>query len=265
MAKQASHTHSQRVDRRGFLVSAATVACTGVITPAQQSEAAEPCVVHIGRPEGTRSDIESWNVGLITAFRRERTAAGNNARDAELRIEISLRRFGMLFLRGRYIENCRSRHAGQTDERAYLIFGNNDDSGNLKGFLRKYGRKYGQDSVIHKGYYRDAHLHALRDLPALGMNDGDAKSLGLFHPNQLGALYTLMTRGGRRAPNLPLNDLGSDPDGVDWLGGRWEDIGLWKPKSFFSRAERRVGFDEFGSRADDPTANNLAHMERIRT
>jgi len=70
--------------------------------------------------------------------------------------------------------------------------------------------------------------------------------LGPFHPNQLGALYTLMTRGGACAPSLPPDDLGSDPDGVDWLGGRWEDIGLWTPKSFFSRTERRVVFDEVG-------------------
>jgi hypothetical protein len=55
-----------------------------------------------------------------------------------------------------------------------------------------------------------------------------------------------MTRGGACAPSLPPDDLGSDPDGVDWLGGRWEDIGLWTPKSFFSRTERRVVFDEVG-------------------
>ncbi len=29
--------------------------------------------------------------------------------------------------------------------------------------------------MIHKGYYRDAHLHALKDLPGLGMSDGDIK------------------------------------------------------------------------------------------
>lgn len=134
------------------------------------------------------------------------------------------------------------------DEHAYLVIGNDDDSGNLKGFLRKYGRRYEQDSVIYKGYYRDAHLHALRHLPELGMNDGDAQSLGRFHPNRLGLLHTLMTRGGACAPSVALRDLQSGPDGVDWLGGRWEDIGLWTPQSFFSRAERRVTFEEAGSR-----------------
>jgi hypothetical protein len=43
---------------------------------------------------------------------------------------------------------------------------------------------------------------------------------------------------------IALADLQSGPDGVDWLGGRWEDIGLWTARSFFNRVERRVFFDE---------------------
>jgi hypothetical protein len=78
------------------------------------------------------------------------------------------------------------------------------------------------------------------------MNDGDAKSVGRFHPNRLGVLHTLMTRGGACAPSIVLKDLQSGPDGVDWLGGRREDIGLWTARSFFNRVERRVLSDEAG-------------------
>jgi len=45
-------------------------------------------------------------------------------------------------VRGRYIETHGSPYARPVDEHAYLVFGNDDDSGNLKGFLRKYGRMY---------------------------------------------------------------------------------------------------------------------------
>ena len=249
MAKKILHTHFERMDRRRFLVSAtATVACTSLAAPVEQVEAAGPeVVVRIGPPERPQSDVEAWNVGLITAYRRELTPAENQALDADLRTEIRHHRFGLLYLRGRYIESYGLPCAKLTDEHAYLVIGHDDDSGNLKGFLRKYGRKYEQDSVIYKGYCRDAHLHALRNLPGLGMSDRDVKSLGRFHPNRLGVLHTLMTRGRACAPSIALNDLESGPDGVDWLGGRWEDIGLWTPKSFFSRAERRVVFDDGGA------------------
>jgi hypothetical protein len=68
------------------------------------------------------------------------------ARDAELQLEIR-RRFGLLHLRGRYIDS----NGSATDEHAYLVLGLDDDSGNLKGFLRKYGRKCDLEWVIHKG------------------------------------------------------------------------------------------------------------------
>jgi hypothetical protein len=93
------------------------------------------------------------------------------------------------------------------------------------------------------------------------MKDGETRSLGRFHPNRLGALYMLMTRGGAFPPCIALEDLQSGPDGVDWLGGRWEEIGLWTPASFFSRVERRLVFDETGPvatlRADRRTGSRV--------
>lgn len=247
MAAQISPVYFQLLDRRRFLISAAaTIAGTSAVAPVEQAQAAAPKVIRIGPPERPWSDIEAWNVGLITACRPELTPADNKARNAELLVDIRDQSFGFLHLRGRYIQNYGSLCVKPTDEHAYLVIGNGDDSGNLKGFLRKYGRKYDQDSMIHKGYYRDAHLHALRDLPGPGMHGGDTKSLGRFHPNRLGMLHTLITRGAASAATLALTALRSHADGVDWLGGRWEDIGLWTPKSFFNRVERRVVFDEAG-------------------
>jgi hypothetical protein len=242
MTTQVFRRHPQRVDRRRFLASAtAAVACTGVAAPIEQVDAAEPEVVRIGPPERPRTDIEAWNVGLISARRPELTPAENLIRDGELRAEIR-QCFRLFHLRGRYVADCGLPYVNTTEEYACFVSSHADDSGNLKGFLRKHGRKYGQDGVIYKGYYRDAVLLALRDLPALGMKDGETRSLGRFHPNRLGVLYTLMTKAGACAPKVALEELRRGPNGVDWLGGRWEDIGLWTPKSFFNRAERRIVF-----------------------
>jgi hypothetical protein len=53
----------------------------------------------------------------------------------------------------------------------------------------------------------------------------------------------MMKRGGSPPPS-GLEELQPGPNGEDWLGGRWEDIGFWTPQSFFARAERRVYFDD---------------------
>jgi hypothetical protein len=221
------------------MLAMAMVASTGIAPADEQVSAAGPEVICIGPPERARSDIEAWNVGIISARRPELTPAENLKRDGQLCTEIR-QCFGLLHLRGRYVADYGMPHVKTTEGYACLVSSHADDSGNLKGFLRQYGRKYGQDSAIYKGYYRDAVLLALRDLPALGMKDGETRSLGRFHPNRRGVLYTLMTRGAARPPGIALEDLQPGPAGVDWLGGRWEDL-LFQQ----SRAARRLRCDRW--------------------
>jgi len=99
----------------------------------------------IGPAERPRSDIEAWDVGLITAYRPELPLAGNQARNRALLADLYC--FGRYHVRGRYVENYRSPDARAVDVQAYLVIGNSDDSGNLKGLLRKCGRKYEQDAA----------------------------------------------------------------------------------------------------------------------
>ena len=239
-----------RMDRRRFLSSAAaTTVCAGAAAAREPVEPAPfPEVIQIGPAERPRSDIESWNLGLITAYRPELTPAENEARYQELWTD--LYHFGRYHVRGRYVENYASANARPIGVEACFVFGGSDDSGNLKGALRKLGRKYEQDAVIHKGYYRDAELHALKDLPDLAMSDKEKKGLGRFHPNHLGLYFTLMM--SRAASLLPtsLEELRLGPNDVDWLGGRWQDIGMWTPRRFFCPYERRVYFDDAGNRRD---------------
>jgi hypothetical protein len=66
------------------------------------------------------------------------------------------------------------------EERAFLLRGKTNDSGNLKGFLRTAGRKFDQDAVIWKGEDRDVVLFALKEWPAFGLLIGDKKNLWTF-------------------------------------------------------------------------------------
>ena len=180
--------------------------------------------------------MECW---AYSASRPELTPRENAPRSDNLLHDIRLKGFGFLNVRGRYVENYGTVRARSIDEHGFLVFGSADDSGNLKGFLRKYGRKFDQDAVVHKGYYRDVHLHALKDLSDIGLTDGQCRSLDGFSTARISAYCTLLLRRG--ALFLPLGRLG--PKDPDWLGGRWEDIGVWAPRSFFNRAEKEIVFE----------------------
>jgi hypothetical protein len=212
-------------DRRQLLTSMATITAAGIVPDRAQSEPTAALeVIQITAPARAPSDIEAWNCGLITAYRPELTAAENKVRNAELQIEIGWR-FGLLNVRGRWIKDV---GAEPTDGHAFLLIGNTDDSGNLKGFLRKFGRKFEQGAVIWKGYYRDVLLIALQDFPAVGMKNGDTKNLGRFHPRLMVQYFAMLS--ARR-------------------DGRWEDFGIWTQSSSFNRLSKRVLFDEAGNRA----------------
>jgi hypothetical protein len=80
------------------------------------------------------------------------------------------------------------------EERAFLFWCQADDSGNLKGFLRKAGRKFGHDAVIWKGDDPDAILFTLKEWPALGLGIGSKKNLGRFRSNRIGYFHALVGR-----------------------------------------------------------------------
>jgi hypothetical protein len=207
MAEAGFPHHRWQLDRRRFLTAAA--ATTAAFGPVAAPPACPVEIVRAGprqRPEG---DIEAWNVGLITAHRPGLTAAQNRGRMGELRADI-----GLYQVRGRYVPEP---GAEPIEENAFRLFGSTDDSGNLKGLLRKFGRKFGQEAVIWKGYYRDVLLFALKDLPALGLANGETKNLGRFDPNLTGQYHALLARGLRGA------------------AGQWAGLGIWTQPAFFNR------------------------------
>jgi hypothetical protein len=223
MAKPLFSVQFESLSRRRFFRwMAGTAACAAAVA-VPVAGAAE--VVRIGPRERATSDIEAWNVGFISASRPNLTPAENENRTAELRAEIAGRNFGHLNVRGRWIGIS---GAEPVEEHAFLLFGNPDDSGNLKGFLRKIGRQFEQEAVVWKGYYSDALLFALKDLPALELKDGETKNLGRFHPSRIAQFHAML-----RAREV----------------GHWEDLGIWTTPSFFSRVPRRVLFDEDGNLA----------------
>ncbi len=235
---------STAINRRGFLWSAA--ASTACVSVAATENAAAPETIHLVPPARQTMDIEARNLGLITAYRPELTLSENRTRNGKLHADLAPF-CGRLEVRGRYLENWRLPDQRAKEIEAILVFGNAEDSGNLKGLLRKYGRKYDQDAVLHKPYYQDAQLYALKYMPDLGMSERDTKKLGRFFPDLVGSYLTLMTKRGTFPQPLALSDLRSNP-GSDRLEGRWERIEFWSYRVGFyiPPHHRRVCFDETG-------------------
>jgi hypothetical protein len=156
------------------------------------------------------------NIGMITAHRGENSADENKSRNSELEGHIRKAGYGFVKVKGRYIENHGTDKAKAVDEHSYLVIGKKgDDKGQLKGFLKKHGQNYGQDSILHKSHdSEEASLHGTKEGGFPG-KDKD-HSVGKFHPNRASEFHTAM-KGGKTFA--------------------FESVQFITPLSFFSREE----------------------------
>ena len=91
------------------------------------------------------------NIGIVTAFRGRYTKTENLARNAKLQSDIRGAGFGFYRLEGHYIEGFGSEASKDMKEQSFLVVGDlKEDSGRLKGMLKKWGAKWNQDSVLYK-------------------------------------------------------------------------------------------------------------------
>ena len=142
-------------DRRAFLLGASTVAAT--VTSAQRfAPTAE--VISVVPARRHETDIEGWNLGLLAPHRLER--CGNIRKpQGSNQLWSELDQFGRILVRGCYVP------FGDAPIKleSFLLRGSPEDSGNLKGFLRKFTRQNGCRSFIYKGYHRSTEVHHFRN------------------------------------------------------------------------------------------------------
>jgi hypothetical protein len=138
------------------------------------------------------------NIGMVTAFRGRYTKGENLKRNSQLRNDIRAAGFGFYTVEGHYIEGYGSEKSKDVKEQTFLVIGDKgDDKGRLKGFLKKAGGKYNQDSVFYKSFNDKAMLigtqskdeegHAV-EFPGLNVEF----SVGTFNPMKMGQFYSKM-------------------------------------------------------------------------
>lgn len=132
------------------------------------------------------------NIGMITAHRGSHTPEENKERNEQLKADISKHGYGYKHVKGTYVENYGKPDAKPVEEHSFLVIGKKGhDSGALKGFLKKHGAKYDQDSVLHKSHDNEnAHLVGTNETGYPGKDKEE--SVGKFHPDKASEFYSKM-------------------------------------------------------------------------
>lgn len=138
------------------------------------------------------------NIGIVTAFRGRYTKQENLKRNAQLRNDIRAAGYGFYTIEGHYIEGYGSEASKDVKEQSFLVIGDKgDDSGRLKGFLKKVGAKYNQDSIFYKKFDDTAVLIGTQSKDEDGNSvtfpgKNTEFSVGKFQPMKMGQFYSKM-------------------------------------------------------------------------
>jgi hypothetical protein len=139
------------------------------------------------------------NIGVVTAFRGRYTLPENRSRNASLKSDIRGMGFGYYKMDGHYIEGFGTNNAKDSHEEVFFVIGDKgNDSGKLKGFLKKVGAKYNQDSILYKpSNSPTAVLIGTQSKdedgnPVTFPGMGNEVTAGEFHPMKLGQFYSKM-------------------------------------------------------------------------
>ena len=146
------------------------------------------------------SDVHGKNIGIVSAFRSAYDKKENLRRTKELQDDLNHANLRYIRLTGHYIEGFGS-HAEKKPQKeiSFLVFADhNKDDKELKQFLKEFGNKYNQDSIIYKPY--DSESATL-----IGTSDHDEDGnkitfpgfkkeveLGEFTPDKIGDFYSKM-------------------------------------------------------------------------
>ena len=126
-------------------------------------------------------------IGLITAFRGDKTTEDNMKLNKELAYDIRKEGYGYVFIEGNYIENIGKADERKVKEDSLLVIGSDKDNGKLKFLLKKLIKKYNQDAAIYKNEAIDTAI--------LISIDGTEVKLGKIQFNKISDFMTQLKKG----------------------------------------------------------------------
>jgi hypothetical protein len=157
--------------------------------------------------ERVKALVQGRNVGVIMTYRGEYTQDDNAGRNLSQE-----HRFGRIQIRGHYVEVDKQGTKHHLSEHGYLLINkDSEDSGNLKGYLREQGRKYGLPYIIYKPYNSGTAF-----LISTAVGDKSKLDIGKFQPGWVSEYAALLT-------------------GQDVRVMMFEEFNYYRFRSFFNR------------------------------
>lgn len=137
------------------------------------------------------SHMKDRNVGIISAHRGNKSPEENERNHQQLKKDVREHGFGYINVHGHYTEDKGLPTERKVKEKSIMVIGHKgDDGGKLKGFLKKHGEKYEQDTILHKSHdSKDAHLVGTSH-KAEWIKHGEHMNVGEFHPNRAGEFHS---------------------------------------------------------------------------
>jgi len=168
--------------------------------------------------EGT-DPFKNRAMGIMSAERGHLSSEENDRRSKTLHGELKAAGHKVIPAFGGYIENHNTPDAKETRERSFIVMHNKpgDDKGAVKKTLTTLGRKYDQDSILHKPHNSDvASLHGTNKAAWPGMNKTVAA--GKYRKRNNDQMFTRMPSGREFTFGESLNEDANDHSLTD--GGK---------------------------------------------
>jgi ADP-ribosyltransferase exoenzyme len=165
-----------------------------------------------------RDPFHNRSMGIMSAERGDLSPEVNAHRTRSLHSDLRAAGHKVIPVTGAYVENMGTPEARETHERSFIVMHHKpgDDNGAVKKTLIHMGKKYGQDSILHKPHNSDvASLHGTnKAFPGLGQ----VHPVGKYRPRKNDQMFTRMQNGREFTFGEALNEDANDHSLTD--GGK---------------------------------------------
>jgi len=143
-----------------------------------------------------KEQFQNRSLGLMSAERGHLSTEENDIRTAQLHRDLRKTGFHITPVKGGYVENYGKSNAHETEgENSFLVMHpfSGNDHGELKNALIRLGKKYDQDSILHKPH--DSHMAHFHGTNKTGWPGMDQKANAGYLGPRKGAFYTKLPSG----------------------------------------------------------------------